>query len=674
MFEEFIHSQSEKPRRILILTGGMNYKSVLQDSLAQEAAIEAEFVSRLDDAVEIILKEPPDLFLVDLNCDTEKTIQLVSDYGHCLPVIVLADQPEENFARRCLRAGALDFVKKTEAAFVQMPQIIARSLREWNNIQNRYDAEQKILRQNELLGKLVDALPVAVYAKDPVDRTITLWNRFAENSFGISAREATGRKDTDLFVEAETQLEQDAEILVSGKPAEIPIEAISSPNLGTRLFHTRKIPLYNELNKPISLLIVSEDITERTEAGLELRQAKEEAEVANKTKSEFLARMSHEIRTPMNGIIGLTEILTRTKLNEQQRTYLEDIQFSAHSLLEIINDLMDFSKIDSGVMEINEERVQPSSVLDFVVSSMKSDAEKKGLDVIVHAEDESEIFCDSLRLRQVLSNLMSNAIKFTDSGSIEVTMNRSVGIDDLPMIIFSFRDTGIGIDPENHEAIFNSFKQIDGSISRRYGGSGLGLTISRKLARLMGGTITVESSPGQGSLFRFMVPLRIASDIAAGHASYDRKKAQKSLSDDRDRVIDSNEVNAASVSVGQLKVLIAEDNSVNQKWMERILGLAGMDVMVAKDGKEALDLYDQYQPDLIFMDVHMPELNGLQATKIIRQREKSSGRYCPIIALTADVLQEDRQRCLEAGMDEYIAKPIYPEQILHTITTFTEKK
>ena len=640
------------------------------------------------------------------------------------------------------------------------------------------------------LASIVESSDDSIIGTD-LDGKILSWNQGSEKLFGYRAEEVLGKHITLLFptghqadpfnslqkIRHHEKIERFESIRVAkgGKP--IDVSVILSP-------------IKDNLGRLHGVSAIYRDITASKLADAELRKAKEAAEAASRAKSTFLATMSHEIRTPMNGILGMTELVLGSELAPDQRSSLELVQLSAESLLGVINDILDFSKIEAGKMEFEALPFDLRESLGEVMKTLGFRAHQKGLELVydVRPDVPTAVVGDEGRLRQVLVNLVGNSIKFTDRGEIVVTVQQESTTDGV-RLHFSVRDTGVGIPADKQAKIFEAFSQADESMTRKYGGTGLGLTICKRLVGMMGGRIWVESQSGQGSTFHFTANLGVHDTIPApsvpvepaqlrnlpvlvvddnstnrrllveilsrwgmqptaveggsaaltalqaarntgrrfalilldgnmpeidgftlaqriqeqpdlvgttimmltsadqlGHAALCRElgisaylvkpvrqselfdKIRKSLQSFPQQEPSAAEFAADSQnSSAKSRVLLAEDNFVNQTLARRLLENQGYSVTVVGDGQAALAALEQDSFDIVLMDVQMPTMDGFEATAKIRERERTSGQHIPIVAMTAHALKGDEERCLAAGMDAYISKPIRREELYSII-------
>lgn len=386
----------------------------------------------------------------------------------------------------------------------------------------------------------------------------------------------------------------------------------------------------------------------------QLLLATKAADTASKAKSLFLANMSHEIRTPMNGVIGLTELILRTKLTSVQKDYLEKLQYSSNNLLHILNDILDLSKIEAGKFTIEQTEFNFKQMLDSVVNTAKIKATEKKLplNVIMDKSFSDWVIGDSVRCSQVLINLLNNAVKFTERGSITLEVERKNNSDN---VFFKVTDTGIGITSEQQAKLFSTFTQADNSTSRKYGGTGLGLVICKHLTNLMGGYIELQSEFGQGSCFKFSLNLPVSKNNQNTYSSNDSDKK-------------NSEINYTSEKLLNKKALVVEDIAINRLVAKKILKAAGLSLDFAVNGLEAVNMVKEKQYDLIIMDIQMPVMDGIESTKIIRTL--ANYKLTPIIAMTANAMSDDKELSLAAGMNSHLTKPIQFDQVIKELENF----
>jgi PAS domain S-box-containing protein len=658
------------------------------------------------------------------------------------------------------------------------------------------DERTKDLRtQRAFLRQVIDILPSLVFVKDRLGR-YTLVNQAHAKTYGRSVEDMIGKTVLDVSpqrAQAEERSRSDLEVAETLKESYVAEEPLTDAMGQTRWLQTVKRPLINE-DGEVQVLGVCVDITQRKAIEEELRAAKVAAEAASRAKSEFVANMSHEIRTPMNGIIGMTELVLSTDLTVEQREFLSLVRSSAESLLVILNDILDYSKIEAGKMVLSAVRFEVAEVVGEAMKSMAVTAHRKGLELAFDIDPEVPpvLVGDPVRLRQVLLNLTGNAIKFTERGEVAVQVRIAERDQSGLKLQVSVRDTGIGIPLEKRGRLFRAFEQADSSTTRQYGGTGLGLVISARIVHLMGGEIWMESAPGEGSVFHFtsrMEPAPAAENEVASASVEDLSGVRVLIVDDnatnrrileratqqwrmQPGVAESGpeglarlEQSAASsqpfrlilldeqmpgmdgfemierirahpswraatilmlTSTGQsasadrcrelgveaylvkpiataelllsirkalggprkkeapvpapepaaaplrsLRILVAEDNPVNQKLALAMLKRLGHRVTLANNGAEACATLDSGPFDLVLMDVQMPEMDGFEATRRMRQRERETGIRVPIVAMTAHAMSGDRERCLAAGMDDHITKPISRKVLEETVMRYS---
>jgi len=528
------------------------------------------------------------------------------------------------------------------------------------DITNRKLAEEALQESKNWYHSLLNNLDAGVLVHKP-DSTIIMSNSKAVELIGLSEKEL---KETHSSTTEWNFINEDySPLAIENYPVHQIIRtkrSIKNVIVGRKSLDTNEIvwvmvngfPVFDKKRNLSEIVISFIDISELKKIESELIKAKEQAESANKSKSDFLANMSHEIRTPLNGIIGFSDLLMKTNLEKNQLEYMRTLNESANTLMEIINDILDFSKIESGKLELNIERIDLFEIANQVIDLFKNQAIAKNIDLILHIEESvpSCVLADPLRLKQILVNLISNALKFTPEGKIRLSIKEvSHSENAFSKLEFSVKDTGIGIKRENQKKIFYSFVQEDNSTTRRFGGTGLGLAISNQLLGLMKSKLELKSDFGKGSTFFFTVELKKVKSKKViknkvGDDSFKNKKVN----------VDDNR---------NFKILIVEDNKINMLLSKTLLKklVPNCRIVEANNGDEAVLQFKTEQPDLILMDIQMPEKNGYETTAEIRNLNTSEN--IPIIALTAGIMLGEKEKCLEAGMNDYISKPIIEAEL-----------
>ncbi|HRC71371.1 MAG TPA: ATP-binding protein [Candidatus Competibacter sp.] len=513
------------------------------------------------------------------------------------------------------------------------------------------DIQDCMAREHALLRSLIDSIPDLIFYKDTAGVYLGCNAAFA-HSLQRNESDIEGKSDSELFPKRAVSAfrDIDRQVLASGQ-ARRDEEWFYQPDGRRIVLETLRTPYRDQAGNVLGLIGVSRDIDQRKQLEKALARAKEDAESANRAKSEFLAAMSHEIRTPLNGVLGMTELLLGTDLNEQQRKFARTVLYSGRTLLDIINDILDFSKIEAGKLVLETVDFDLGRLVQDTTALFAERAREKGLalEATLPAALPARWRGDSVRLRQVLINLVGNAIKFTAQGRVRLQVDSEWVTATAGRLRFQVSDTGIGITPEAQASIFDAFTQATQAVTRQYGGTGLGLAICKQLIALMGGEIGIDSTPEHGSTFWFRVTL---------------PRAPTAVEDPPTRTP------ARPTARFDALVLVAEDNAVNQEVARAMLELLGCQVDIAADGREAVDATAQKRYDLVLMDCHMPVLDGFAATAEIRRREREGTERLPVVALTANVVKGFRDQCLDAGMDYYLSKPFDQSQLAATLEKF----
>lgn len=536
-------------------------------------------------------------------------------------------------------------------------------------VAERKQAQHELAERTDFLNSLIQNSPLAIVVTGP-ERKLQMCNPAFESLFG--------RRQTDI-------LGQRIEQIVGSQPEESARIADKVARGGQVHFATQRkrsdgstidvelyaVPLSGK-GKVGRVLGMYHDISERVRVEEALVRARDAAEAASRAKSEFLANMSHEIRTPMNGIIGMSDLALDTELTSEQREYLSMVKSSANSLLGVLNDILDFSKIEAGKLDLELAGFSLRQSLGDTLKAFQFGAHQKGLGLTWRVKDDipDNLEGDVGRLKQVLINLVGNALKFTETGEVSVEVEGQESLPTGTMLHFRVRDTGIGILDEKRALIFDPFTQADSSTTRRYGGTGLGLSICGRLVKMMGGEIWVDSKVGHGSTFHFTLRVGVKTEelVAAQPASRKQREVPRPEGGSKARAMEIHEK--------KLTIILAEDHPVNRLVAKKLLEKQGHTVLVAENGIEAVSSFarEGEHIDAILMDIQMPEMDGLTAIRTIRAREKSTKWHVPIIALTAHAMKGDREKCMEAGADDYITKPLHTPDLLAALARARRQK
>jgi PAS domain S-box-containing protein len=538
--------------------------------------------------------------------------------------------------------------------------------------------ERLSYRHSLILGSVSEGL----FMLDQEGRAIFL-NPAAERMLGYGLEEFVGRSSHDVIHHTRadgTPYSRESNpitrTIADGLARSMNDEVFWRKDGTSFLVEYRVNPIVDD-GRIVGAVVVFNDVTGERE----IRAAKENAERADRAKSEFLAMMSHEIRTPMNGILGMTDLLLETGLTEEQQEYAEIIHSSGETLLRILNDILDFSKIEAGKLVLEDELFDLAGTIAMTIDLFKPRAEQKGLELIctVAPEVPGAVVGDATRFRQVLTNLVGNAIKFTEQGSVTVSVDvrqghQGAGGEASKLLRITVEDTGIGIPADKLKHLFQSFSQLHPALSRTYGGTGLGLAITKRLVELMGGVISVDSIEGKGSIFRFEMELHGDICSPAGDQDADAElPANRAARTVWQSLPKSRYAAHMEADSGRLRILLAEDHPVNQQLFLRVLDRLGYAADVVHNGVEAVEMILKQPYDLVFMDIQMPVMDGIKATGLIRQLLPEN-KLPVIVALTAHARREDRDMCLTAGMDDYVSKPIQMDEIRRVFDSWRHGK
>jgi len=640
---------SEKPK-ILIVDDKVENLIALEKLLT---TFNVEPVRALsgNEALQQTLKHHFALALIDVQMpemDGYETVSILrsNQDTRFLPVIfVSAIYREDYHVEKGIESGAIDFITKPINPVILKGKIkLFLELYEQkellkSEIQARKNAQEELTRNNALLQSLLQSIPDLIFYVNLQGHFMGC-NQAFRTFTGLPEKKITGKTYQDIFSPeiAESLSKADQKVIKTTKTDSRQLWIWSSKR-SQILLDVKKTLICDPEGNSLGIISIARDITDFHNNQLALEKAKSEAESANIAKSMFLANMSHEIRTPMNGIIGMTDILHDTELTDEQKEFLRIIKLSGDNLLTIINDILDFSKIEAGRITLEEIPFNLNEIIDETKKLLEYQASQKNLYLkySITPDVPLQVIGDPLRIKQVLINLTNNALKFTNEGGITIKVELLEQKNETVKLLFKVIDTGIGISEEGKQKLFTAFTQTDTSTTRKFGGTGLGLTISKRLVELMNGEIGVESEPGQGSTFWFTITYK-TSGVAETETETDREQKKK--------------------PTVKLRILLAEDNPINQRVALYNLTKLNHIVDIAENGKSAYEKFLKSHYDLILMDIQMPIMNGIEATRKIREWEKKNNQGpIPIIAMTANAMKDEMDKLLKEEMDSYLTKP-----------------
>ena len=620
----------------------LDYKYVILDSIvAAEAAVKENHF---------------DIAIVDYQLSDGTGLELVEKIKD-IPVIFVTGHGDQKIAVQVMKAGVYDYlVKDPNRNYLEMlPITIENAINHKRDRDKLEEVEKEIEKLMWVLSNTDNLLAIAA-----ADGKIEWVNQGFEKLTGYTFAEVAGTYgdilSKDTLPGTNPASEHYKEMMRTQKSVSYESKNYTKNGKEYWVF-TTLTPIIDRKGKVRKIIAVDSEITEKKEVELQLIKSREEALHLAKVKEEFLANMSHEIRTPMNAIVGMVQLLSETDLSEKQKKYLDYIHFASDNLLTLINNILDVSKIEAKRVEFEKIPFSLKNTIEKLIGMMRPKIDEKGLEInlVISPDIPDLIIGDPFRLNQIIMNMISNSVKFTEKGGITLEVIVGAETDEDVTINFNVIDTGIGISKENQAKIFEHFTQAESNITRKYGGSGLGLTIVKKLIEKQGGSINIESEPGKGTRFYFDLKFQKAKPVQ-GIQNEEKQKTD-------------------AINVAGKTVLLVEDNELNTIVASEFLEKSGLIVEHAENGKIAVNMAKEKCYDFILMDIQMPEMDGYSAAKKIREDSGSPNVSSPIVAMTAHAMQGEREKCISAGMNDYITKPLKKDKLVEIlINTLNAKK
>ncbi len=643
---------NQKKLRILVVEDHAPDRIMILNAIRQSGfETEVRVAENIDDALIISAGNSIDCIFLDYYFPIKNGIDFLRVYtsrGGTGSIIMVTSQDDVNMAVECMKMGASDYLTKNQITPASISKSLHYVLKLKTASETAFKAEQALLESELKLKSIIARSPVILFNIDQ-DGLITLYKGKAASLLNVRPEEVIGKS----ICEFENQLPiryEDYKSAFRNENLNFKVE------VNKRYFDVSYIPVKNELKDTTGMMGVAIDITTFKQNETDLKNTIEITETASKIKEQFLANMSHEIRTPIHGIISLTQFILNTTPTEEQKKYLELIRKSADTLKVIVDDILDLSKIDAEKMSFEEIQFNLKDTVQTTIASFIPKTIEKNIQIKTDFSNAipSYLVGDPVRLTQIINNIIGNAIKFTEVGSVSLTVVTKEKNDEYIIIEFIIKDTGIGISPLKIGSIFDSFSQAESDTTRKYGGTGLGLSIAKKLIEKQNGQINVESKLGEGTQFTIQIPYKIS------------KTTKEMENNTQEKPVINFEK--------KLRILVAEDNDINLFIIEKMLKEWNLQIDFATTGTEAVAKMKEGNFDLILMDVEMPDMNGYRATEIIRSELSYPANEIPIIAMTGHAMQGEREKCLKCGMNDYISKPFKPEELKEKISLLTKSK